>query len=97
MAALLYGVNVAVILGCRSLVQRAAQRGGALVPDAVQDRYRRETLVSYAVTGYWVVTLAFVWWAPWSEIPWFFASAVASVARVFIHRRERPGPAQLPR
>ena len=94
MAALLYGVNVAVILGCRSMVQRAALTGGALVPGADVDRYRREMWVSYAVVAYWVATLAFVWWAPWSEIPWFFASAVASVARVFIHRQQRAVPAQ---
>jgi uncharacterized membrane protein len=92
MAALLYGVNVGVILLSRSLVQRAALHGGALIPEADVDRYRRETWVSYAVVAYWVATLAFVWWAPWSEIPWFFASGVASLARVFIHRRERTAP-----
>jgi hypothetical protein len=71
-----------------------------LIPEADVGRYQRETWVSYVVVTYWLATLLFVWWAPWSEIPWFFASAVASVARVFIHRRERaaPGcPAQLPR
>ena len=93
MAALLYGVNVGVILLSRSLVERAALRGGALIPEADQDRYRRETMVSWAVVAYWVATLAFVWWAPWSEIPWFFTAAVASVARAFIHRRERAAPA----
>ena len=93
MAALLYGGNVAVILGCRVLVQRAALRGGVLVPEADVDHYRREMLVSYAVVAYWVATLAFVWWAPWSEIPWFLASAVAAVARRFIHPRAEPAPA----
>jgi uncharacterized membrane protein len=89
MAALLYGVNVAVILLCRSLVQGAALRGGVLVPGANRDRYRRETIVSWAVVAYWTATLAFVWWAPWSEIPWFFASAVASMARWILDRRQR--------
>lgn len=97
MAGLLYGVNVAVILLCRSLIQRAALTGGALIPDANLDHYRREMTASWAVVAYWTATLAFVWWAPWSEIPWFFASAVASLARWVIDRRSPAVPAQLPR
>lgn len=76
MAALLYGANVGVILLSRSLVQREALRGGVLIPEADVGRYRRETMVSWVVVAYWVATLPFIWWAPWSEIPWFFASGV---------------------
>ena len=93
MAALLYGVNVGVILLSRSLVERAALHGGVLIPETDVERYRRDLLVSYIVVAYWVATLAFVWWAPWSEIPWFFASAVASVGRRFVHRRPAPAAA----
>ena len=86
MAALLYGANVGVILLCRSLVQREALRGGVLIPEADVARYQRDVTVSWVVTGYWAVTLLFVWWTPWSEIPWFFASLVASLARRVVHR-----------
>ena len=35
--------------------------------------------------------LAFFWWAPWSEIPWFFTSLVATLASRIVNRR--PGAA----
>ena len=91
MAALLYGTNVFVILLTRSLVQRAALRGGALIPEADEDHFRRAAVVSWAVTGYWLLTLAFFWWAPWSEIPWFFTSLVATLAFRIVN--PRPGAA----
>jgi uncharacterized membrane protein len=90
-AALLYGGNVFVILLCRSLVQREALRGGALVPGADVGRNQRAATVSWVVTGYWGLTLAFVWWTPWSEIPWFFTSLVAALAARVVNRR--PGAA----
>jgi uncharacterized membrane protein len=91
MAALLYGTNVFVILLTRSLVQRAALHGGALIPEADEEHFRRAAIVSWVVTGYWLLTLAFFWWAPWSEIPWFFTSLAATVARRIVNRR--PGAA----
>jgi uncharacterized membrane protein len=87
MAALLYGSNVFVILLTRSLVQRQALRGGALIAEADEDHFRRAVIVSWAVTGYWLLTLAFFWWAPWSEIPWFFTSLVATLASRIVNRR----------
>jgi uncharacterized membrane protein len=86
-AALVYGGNVFVILLCRSLVQREGLRGGALIPEANVGHYQRAAIVSWVVTGYWLLTLAFVWWTPWSEIPWFFASAVAAVTARIVNRR----------
>jgi uncharacterized membrane protein len=93
MAALLYGVNVAVILLCRSLVQREALRGGALIPEADMAQYQRDVIVSWTVVIYWTATLAFVWWTPWSEIPWVFTSLVASVAQRIVSRRPPAVPA----
>jgi uncharacterized membrane protein len=92
MAGLLYGVNVAVILLCRTLIQRAALRGGALIPGANLNHYRREMAVSWVVVAYWTATLAFVWWAPWSEIPWLFTSAAAALARRVLERRRPAVP-----
>jgi uncharacterized membrane protein len=93
LAALLFGVNVAVILLSRTMVQRAALTGGVLIPGADVDQYRRETMASWVVVVFWTATLPFVWWAPWSEISWFFASAVAALARVVINRRQHAAPA----
>ena len=87
MAALLYGGNVFVILLCRCLVQREALREGVLNSVADENRFRRATNVSWAVTGFWLLTLAFFWWAPWSEIPWFFTSLVAAGASRLVNRR----------
>ena len=87
LGALLYGGNVFVILLCRCLVQREALREGVLNSVADENRFRRATNVSWAVTGFWLLTLAFFWWAPWSEIPWFFTSLVAAGASRLVNRR----------
>lgn len=91
LGALLYGGNVFVILLCRCLIQREALRGGALISGADVDHFRRAATVSWAVTGFWLFTLAFFWWAPWSEIPWIFTSLVAAGVTRIVNRR--PGAA----
>ncbi len=95
MAALLYGVNLTVILLCRSLVQTEGLRGGVLIPEANLVQYRTDVTVAWVVVAYWVVSLTLVWWTPWSEIPWVFSSLAATAARRVIRRRA--APAQLPR
>src|SRR6201992_906274 len=91
LGALLYGGNVFVILLCRCLIQREALRGGVLISGADVDHFRRAATVSWAVTGFWLFTLAFFWWAPWSEIPWIFTSLVAAGVTRIVNRR--PGAA----
>ena len=87
LGALLYGGNVFVILLCRCLIQREALREGVLIPGADAERFRRAVAVSWAVTGFWLFTLAFFWWAPWSEIPWIFTSLVAVGESRIVNRR----------
>ena len=93
MAALLYGVMVAVVLFSRTAIQAEALRGGVLIEGADRDEYRAEVLVSWITTGYWVLTITLVWWTPWSGILWLFSSAVASLVRRIVHRRRRAVPA----
>src|SRR5579875_1933731 len=69
MAALLYGANVTALLLCRTIIQTQALRDGVLDDQADQERYKSELIVSWVVTGYWLVSLTLVWWTPWSEIP----------------------------
>jgi uncharacterized membrane protein len=90
MAALLYGVVVAVVLFSRTAIQAEALRGGVLIEGADRDDYRAELTVSWITTGYWVLTLALVWWTPWAGIPWLFSSAVASLVRAVLRRRRLP-------
>jgi hypothetical protein len=87
MAALLYGVMVAVVLFSRTAIQAEALRGGVLIEGADRDEYRAEVLVSWITTGYWVLTLALVWWTPWAGIPWLFISLFATLVRSVVRRR----------
>jgi uncharacterized membrane protein len=93
MAALLYGVVVAAVLLSRTAIQAEGLRSGVLIEGADRDEYRAEVIVSWITTGYWVLTLALVWWTPWAGIPWFFSSAVASLVRSVVRRRRRVSPA----
>ena len=43
--------------------------------------------VSWITTGYWVLTLALVWWTPWTGIPWLFTSLFATLVRSVMRRR----------
>jgi uncharacterized membrane protein len=90
MAALLYGLVVAALLFSRTVIQAEALRGNVLIESADREDYRVEVLVSRISTGYWVLTLALVWWTPWAGIPWLFSSAGASVVRAVLRRRRRP-------
>jgi hypothetical protein len=87
MAAPLFGVVVAVILFSRTAIQTIALRDGVLLPDVDREQYRRGLAVSWSVTGYWVLTLAFIWWAPWSGISWSFTSWVGTGAQRLARRR----------
>jgi uncharacterized membrane protein len=93
MAALLYGLVVAVVLFSRSAIQTEALRGDVLIDAADREDYRAEIRVSWITTGYWVLTLALVWWTPWAGIPWFFTSTIASLVRSVARRRRPAVPA----
>jgi hypothetical protein len=90
---LLYGVVVAAVLFCRSAIQAEGLRDGVLIEGADREDYRAEVLVSWITTGYWVLTLALVWWAPWAGIPWLFTSLFATLVRSAVRRRLRSAPA----
>lgn len=51
-----------------------------------REDYRAEVLVSWITTGYWVLTLALVWWTPWAGIPWLFTSLFATLVRPVVRR-----------
>jgi uncharacterized membrane protein len=94
MAALLYGVVVAAVLFCRSAIQAEGLRDGVLIEGADREDYQAEVLVSWITTGYWVLTLALVWWTPWAGIPWLLTSLFANLVRSVVHRRRlRSAPA----
>jgi uncharacterized membrane protein len=87
MAALLYGVVVAVVLFSRTAIQAEGLQSGVLIEGADREDYRAEVLVSWITTGYWVLTLALVWWTPWAGIPWLFTSLFATLVRSVVRRR----------
>jgi uncharacterized membrane protein len=93
MAALLYGGVVTAVLFCRTAIQAEGLRSGVLIDEADRQDYRAEVIVSGIATGYWVLTLALVWWTPWVGIPWFFSTFVAALARRFVHRHQHAVPA----
>jgi uncharacterized membrane protein len=86
LAALLLGLVVGALLVSRSAIQSRAALDGVLGPAVDKARYEAEATVSWIVTGYWAATLAFVWWTPWVEIPWFLTAAVGTGCRGFIRR-----------
>jgi uncharacterized membrane protein len=87
LADLLFGVVVGALFGCRALAQTRADRDGVLLTHVDRDAYRIETMVAWLVTGYWVLTLALVWWAPWVQIAWALTGLVASRASRILTRR----------
>ena len=87
LAALLFGLVVGALLVCRSAVQSQAGRDDVLLPEVDKRRYQADVTVSWIVTGYWVLTLALVWWTPWVQIPWILTPAVAYLANQVVTRR----------
>jgi uncharacterized membrane protein len=86
-AALLFALAVGGLLLCRSAIQLRAYRDGVLQPEVDKERFRANLTVSFIVTGYWLATLAVVWWTPWVLIPWILTSGVAAVAHRVMARR----------
>ena len=76
--------------GIRSAIQTGAGRGDVLLPDTDKHQYQANLIVSWAVTGYWALTLLFVWWTPWVQISWFPTGFVGSIAAQIVKRRS-PG------
>jgi uncharacterized membrane protein len=94
MAALLYGVVVGAVLFSRTAIQAEGLRDGVLIEGADREDYRAEVLVSWITTGYWILTLALVWWTPWVGIPWLLTSLFATLVRSVVRRRRlRSAPA----
>ncbi len=87
LAALLFGSVVGVLLACRSAIQTGAGRGDVLLPDIDKHQYQANLIVSWVVTGYWALTLMFVWWTPWVQIPWFLTGLAGSIAARIVKRR----------
>src|SRR5271165_2002247 len=86
-AALLFGLVVGALLLCRSGIRSAAGRGQVLLPDVDRHQYEAITSAGWIVTGYWTLTLLFVWWVPWVLIPWFLTGLVGSIADQIMKRR----------
>jgi uncharacterized membrane protein len=79
-AALLYGVTLAGLLFCRSMVLSCAYQPDALEPHVSAPEARREVAASWITTTYWAFTLLFVWWTPWILIAWFLTFALYRLA-----------------
>ena len=80
LAALQFGLVVNVLLLCRSGIQSEAIRGEVLLPDVDRHQYEASTRAGWIVTGYWTLTLPFIWWAPWVIIPWFMTIPVRFIS-----------------
>lgn len=87
LAALLFGLVVGALLACRSAIESGAGRGDVLLPDVDKRQYQATVSVSWAVTGYWALTLLFVWWTPWAQVLWFLTGFVGYVASQLVKRR----------
>jgi hypothetical protein len=88
---LVFGVVVGALLLCRSGIQSAAGRGELLLSEADRHQYEASTRANWVGTGYWLLTLPFVWWAPWVQIPWTLTLLVDTAA-AHITRRWPPPP-----
>jgi uncharacterized membrane protein len=87
LAALLFGLSVGIVLLCRSVMQARAARDHVLLPEVDEREFRAHLAGSWAVTGYWVLSLVLVWWAPWGQIAWFLTPAVGSAGDRVAMRR----------
>jgi uncharacterized membrane protein len=85
LAALLFGLVFGLLLACRAAIQTLAGRDDEVLQPEVDRRQHHVTVVvAWAVIAYWALTLLFVWWAPWTEIPWFLTGLVANlVGRIY--------------
>ena len=80
LAALLFGLVVGALLLCRSRIQSQALRGEVLLPDVDRHQYEVNMRAGWIVTGYWTLTLPFIWWAPWVIIAWFMTIPVRFIS-----------------
>jgi uncharacterized membrane protein len=87
LAALLFGLVVGALLLCRSGIQSEAMRGEVLLPDVDRHQYEASTRAGWVVTGYWTLTLPFIWWTPWVVIAWFMTVLVRFISSRVVTRR----------
>jgi hypothetical protein len=58
--------------------------GPGVSKEANRYRHRVSVVTAWAVIVYWALTLPFVWWAPWTQIPWFLTGMVGNlVGRIY--------------
>jgi uncharacterized membrane protein len=91
LADLLFGLVVGVIFICRSAIQARADRDAVLRPHVDRRAFHNEVVVSWTVTGYWLLTLTLVWLAPWVQFSWALAGGVAYVTDRYLTRRTARG------
>jgi uncharacterized membrane protein len=87
LAAGFYGLTVGGLLVCRSVLHQMAYDETALRPHADHGRIRGEILVSWITTGWWLLSLLLIWWAPWIQVLWFLTFVVGFVANSVVRRR----------
>jgi len=80
-AALLFTVMVGALMVCRAGVQSQALRDGLVIRTEDQAVIRHSALISWAVTGYWILTLVLCWWTPWVIIAWSVSPVLPEVLR----------------
>jgi uncharacterized membrane protein len=85
LAALLFGLVYGLVLASRAAIQTLAGRDDeVLQPEADRPRHRISVVTAWAVVVYWALTLPFVWWAPWTQIPWFLTGLIGNlVGRIY--------------
>lgn len=86
LAAAFYGLTVGCLLACRAVLEQLAYDERALRPHADRVRIRRNLMVARIATGYWMLSLLLVWWAPWIQIAWFLTFAVWFAANAVLRR-----------
>ncbi|WP_432841313.1 TMEM175 family protein [Dactylosporangium sp. CA-092794] len=90
LAALLYGLVVAALLLCRSVIQSEGYRGELLRPHVDPGTVRTTVIVSWIITGYWAATVGLVWWlTAWMQLAWYLSPLAAALAGRLIDRRPR--------
>jgi uncharacterized membrane protein len=93
LAALLFGLNVGLLLASRAAIQTLAARDEEILHPATDRRqYHVSVVVSWSVIVYWALTLLFVWWAPWAQIPWIFTGLIGNLVHWVYRRGGWPRP-----
>ena len=83
-----------LLLASRAAIQTLAARDEEILhPETDRHQYHVSIVVAWAVIVYWALTLLFVWWAPWAQIPWAFTGLVGTL----VHRAYRGGGRPRPR